>query len=79
MNEGLDVSEGNDPEAVSDIPVQISVVLGQTSIAVQQLSNLARVPWSNWIVRSVNRSTSFNQSLGRPRRGGGGRGQDRRI
>lgn len=43
MNEGLDVSEGNVTlEAVSDIPVQISVVLGKTSMQVQQLLKLGR-------------------------------------
>jgi len=45
-NDGLPFAESNDGnitlEAVSDIPVQISVVLGKTSMQVQQLLKLGR-------------------------------------
>lgn len=43
MNAFGDASDGNITlEAVSDIPVQISVVLGKTSMQVQQLLKLGR-------------------------------------
>lgn len=43
MAEYSDVTEGNVTlDAVSDIPVQISVVLGKTSMQVQQLLKLGR-------------------------------------
>ena len=58
MADGLGVAPGKDLEAIYDIPVRISAVLGRTNMPVSQLLKLGRAPWWSWTARWGTRSTS---------------------
>ena len=59
----FDSHAAKDLEAIYDIPVQISAVLGKATMQVSQLLKLGRAPSWNWTARSARRSTSMSTTV----------------
>ena len=59
----FDSHAAKDLEAIYDIPVQISAVLGKATMQVSQLLKLAVAPSWNWTARSARRSTSMSTTV----------------